>query len=80
MLNVVCLSHPITKASNPVCLPHPERKRDPQNRESVWGLGGVPDPGDEISMEKHQSKTQGKEVEGIKTIRVKEGALLKVIH
>ena len=31
-------------------------------------------------MEKHQSRTLGKEVERIKTIRVKEGATLKVIH
>ena len=39
--------------------------------------------GDEITMEKHQSKRQGKEVERIKTVRVNEGAkrmLLKVIH
>jgi hypothetical protein len=37
--------------------------------------------GDEITMEKHQSKRQGEEVERVKTIRVKEGAsLLKVIH
>ena len=35
--------------------------------------------GDEITMDKHQSKTLGKEVERIKTIRVKEGATLKVI-
>ena len=37
--------------------------------------------GDEITMEKHQSKRQGEEVERVKTIRFKEGAsLLKVIH
>ena len=36
--------------------------------------------GDEITMEKHQSRTLGKELERIKTIRVKEGATLKVIH
>ena len=37
--------------------------------------------GDEITMEKHQSMRQGKEVERIKTIRVNEGVnLLKVIH
>ena len=30
--------------------------------------------GDEVSMEKHQSKTLGKEVERVKTIRVKRGA------
>ena len=31
--------------------------------------------GDEITMDKHQSKTLGKEVERIKTIRVKEQPL-----
>ena len=37
--------------------------------------------GDEITMEKHQSKRQGEEVERVKTIKVKEGAsLLRVIH
>ena len=37
--------------------------------------------GDEISMEKHHSKTLGKEVERIKNVRVNEGAsLLKVVH
>ena len=39
--------------------------------------------GDEVTMEKHQSKTQEKEIERVKTIRVKEGAkmkLLKIIH
>ena len=39
--------------------------------------------GDEITMEKHHSKTLGKEVERVKTIRVNEGQkmkMLKVIH
>ena len=37
--------------------------------------------GEEITMEKHQSKRQGEEVERVKTIRFKEGAsLLRVIH
>ena len=35
--------------------------------------------GDEITMEKHQSKRQGKQVERIKTIRVKEGAKMKLL-
>ena len=39
--------------------------------------------GDEITMEKHQSKTMGKEIERVKNVRVNEGAkmkMLKVIH
>ena len=35
--------------------------------------------GDEITMEKHHSKTLGKELERIKNVRV-NGSLLKVIH
>ena len=39
--------------------------------------------GDEVTMEKHQSKTQGKEIERVKTVRVNDGPkmkLLKIIH
>jgi hypothetical protein len=39
--------------------------------------------GDEVTMERHHSKTLGKEIERINTVRVNEAAkmkLLKVIH